>query len=321
MRKSLFTLLIDESTDVSVTRKVLIMARIFTTQVETHLYKVVAFSGKATGENLFNIVNSSFDEDNIPWQNCISMSSDGAKSMVGEFNSLLSCIRGKQENVWFLHCTCHVAHLTASNTCSELPDVCEQLPQDYLGKGNMGFKTFNTYLRSQNTKYYAHVSPGGLQCCSVLIAFLSSGQSLHSILMQKLNQKKQEHPYVHKLYSEMSVFACRFTANFVQSSAIQQAYDEETEFFTNVCKFYEIRTKELYRFLPLKNDVLKNIDIADPAKKQSEELVKVQNLTKAFQKVIANNEYDELNSEFVAYTLWDPPAEMSTAMTHETDTY
>ncbi|KAJ8877683.1 hypothetical protein PR048_022138 [Dryococelus australis] len=79
-------------------------------------------------------------------------------------------------------------------------------------------------------------------------------------------------------------------------------------------------TKELYRLLSLKNDVLKDIDIFDPAKKQSGEWVKVQTLAKAFPNVIANNEYDELNSEFVVYTLWDPPAELSIAMKHDPDT-
>ncbi|KAJ8894118.1 hypothetical protein PR048_006728 [Dryococelus australis] len=112
-----------------VTRQVVIMARILITQVETNLYKVVALCGKATVENLFNVVNSSFEEDSIPWQNCI-MSSDGAISMVGVFNSVLSRIRGNQENVWFLHCTCHVAHLAASHAYSELPDFCKQLPRD-----------------------------------------------------------------------------------------------------------------------------------------------------------------------------------------------
>ncbi|KAJ8892410.1 hypothetical protein PR048_004990 [Dryococelus australis] len=131
MRNSLFTLLIDESTDVSVTRQKVIMARIFTTQVETHLYKVVALSGKATRENLFNVVNSSFEEDNIPWQNCISILSDGAKLMVREFNSVLSCIRSKHENVWFLHCTCHVAHLAASHAYSELPDFVNNCREMY----------------------------------------------------------------------------------------------------------------------------------------------------------------------------------------------
>ncbi|KAJ8879978.1 hypothetical protein PR048_020599 [Dryococelus australis] len=80
-------------------------------------------------------------------------------------------------------------------------------------------------------------------------------------------------------------------------------------------------TKELYRLLPLKNDDLKNIDIFDPVKKQSGEWLKVHNFAKAFPNVIANNEYNELKSEFVTYTLWDPPAELSIAMPHNPDTY
>ncbi|KAJ8888554.1 hypothetical protein PR048_008045 [Dryococelus australis] len=35
--------------------------------------------------------------------------------MFGEFNSVLSRVKGQQENLWFLYCTCHVAHLAASH--------------------------------------------------------------------------------------------------------------------------------------------------------------------------------------------------------------
>ncbi|KAJ8892817.1 hypothetical protein PR048_005398 [Dryococelus australis] len=95
------------------------MVRFFrANKVETHLYNIVAFGGKTTGENLFNIVNKSFEEDGISWQNCLYMSSDGAKAMVGQFNSVLSRVKGQQENLWFLHCTCHVAHLAASHACN-----------------------------------------------------------------------------------------------------------------------------------------------------------------------------------------------------------
>ncbi|KAJ8878915.1 hypothetical protein PR048_019518 [Dryococelus australis] len=131
----------------------------------------------------------------------------------------------------------------------------------------------------------------------------------------------------------MSIFIRQFTASFVQFSAIQQASDvtsigfgrknqlpdaglfightklthlennqigsqEETEFFTSVHKFYKMGAKDLYCLLPLKNGVLKNIDIFDPTKELSGEWIKVQYLAKAFLNVITNNEYDELNSEF-----------------------
>ncbi|CAG2062625.1 unnamed protein product, partial [Timema podura] len=60
---------------------------------EPNLYKMVAFGGKATGVNPFNIVNSAFKEDCISCNNCSSMSSDGEKAKAGELNSVLSRVR------------------------------------------------------------------------------------------------------------------------------------------------------------------------------------------------------------------------------------
>ncbi|KAJ8888675.1 hypothetical protein PR048_008167 [Dryococelus australis] len=86
----------------------------------------------------------------------------------------------------------------------------------------------------------------------------------------------------------------------------------------HIWKITKYGHRKKLNFLPVFE---KDIDVFDPSKKQSEEWVKVQNLAKAFPNVIANNEYDELNSEFVAYTLWDPSPELSIAMTHDPDTY
>ncbi|KAJ8880433.1 hypothetical protein PR048_016902 [Dryococelus australis] len=207
---------------------------IFTTQVETHLYKVVALCGKATDQNRFNVVNSSFEEDNIPWQNCISMSSDGAKSV-------------------FLHCTC--PRLAASHACSELSDFFKQLPRDVYtyfkvsGKRQDEFRNIQHFLMSRNTKYYARISPGGLQCYSVLDHLLEQWSALTEYFELQVESKESnsesmrriketlhsqsaklyflflKRPYVNKLYSEMSVLVCKFTAIFVQFSAIQQAFD------------------------------------------------------------------------------------------------
>lgn len=154
-----FTLMIDESTDKATIRQMVIMIRAFVDKkVETHLYKVVAFEGAATGENLFNVVNEAFLEDEISWEKCISMSSDGAKAMVGEFNSVLSRVKVQQNCVWFLHCTCHVAHLAASHACREMPDTLEQFTRDVYtffktsGKRQSDFREIQTSLKLATKK-------------------------------------------------------------------------------------------------------------------------------------------------------------------------
>lgn len=402
MRETLFTLLIDESTDISVTRQMVIMARFFgTDKVETRLYKIVAFSGKATGENLFNVVDKSFEDDNIPWHNCLSMSSDGAKAMVGEFNSVLSRVRGQQENLWFLHCTCHVAHLAASHACSELPNVCEQLSRDVYtyfktsGKRQDDFQSIQKALDVEEHKILRPCSTrwlATLQCVERLLeqwpALLHYFDSLDSKQctqesVQRIKQTlhspsaklyflflsavlprftkfnllfQQDQPYVLKLYSEACILLRQFIASFVQFQIIQKAADitsvdihrenqlsdaaifvghathtflenheissqERSDFFSNVRKFYEMGTKELYRLLPLQDVVLKNIDILDATKKGSGDWEKVASLAARFPNVIPSGEFDKLNEEFLAYTMWEPPSSLGLANSDAPDAY
>ncbi|KAJ8875601.1 hypothetical protein PR048_023497 [Dryococelus australis] len=80
-------------------------------------------------------------------------------------------------------------------------------------------------------------------------------------------------------------------------------------------------TRELYHLLPLQDEELKSIDILEPTKKKSGDWEKEEKLVKTFPNVISNDEYDQLNEEFTAYTLWEPPTALGIAKTDTPDTY
>ncbi|KAJ8881271.1 hypothetical protein PR048_017747 [Dryococelus australis] len=86
--------------------------------VETNLYKVIQLRRKASGGNLKTASHGKI----------VSV----CPLMVPKswWANLILYFR-------FLHCACHVAHLAASHTCGELPDVCEQLTKDVY----VNFKT------------------------------------------------------------------------------------------------------------------------------------------------------------------------------------
>ena len=64
-----------------------------------------------TGQNLFDTINNSFSERNIPWHNVLAFNSDNASVMKGQHNSVLSRIKTQQPNVFDLGCICHLANL------------------------------------------------------------------------------------------------------------------------------------------------------------------------------------------------------------------
>ena len=81
----------------------------------------------ANAGNLFNAIESNFEHDGIPFKNLIGFGSDGASVMRGTHNSVLSRLKEKQPDIFFLHCICHSAHLCASGACKKLPRNVEKL--------------------------------------------------------------------------------------------------------------------------------------------------------------------------------------------------
>ena len=60
------------------------------------------------------MIDSIFQSDGIPWQNCPSLSVDNTNAMVGKRNSVGSRFSEKCPNVFIGGCPCHLAHIAAS---------------------------------------------------------------------------------------------------------------------------------------------------------------------------------------------------------------
>ena len=75
----------------------------------------------ATGETLFQALETALQSRSIPWQNVIGFASDSASVMVGKQNSVLSRVRECQPKVFSLGCMCHLAALCATAALKKLP--------------------------------------------------------------------------------------------------------------------------------------------------------------------------------------------------------
>ena len=75
----------------------------------------------ATAEKMFEALNEVMEENVIPWENVVGYASDTANVMVGARNSVLSCIRDKQPQVFSLGCLCHLANLCSAAALKSLP--------------------------------------------------------------------------------------------------------------------------------------------------------------------------------------------------------
>ena len=123
MKGKKFSLLVDESTDVSLVKHAAFAARYF--DVKTHrietVYLGVISVIETTGAALFEALNDQLSKSGLEIQNCVGYSSDGASNMLGENNSVWSRIRDAAPLVRMMPCTCHSLALCVQVGFEALP--------------------------------------------------------------------------------------------------------------------------------------------------------------------------------------------------------
>lgn len=127
-----FSLLIDETTDISTSKKLAMVVIYFDEEAgrtKYQFYRLLDLT-EATADAIFEKIKQSFLEDGIPLRNVMALGTDGASVMVGPRNSVLSRFKVEQPYIFHIHCTCHVAALCAADACKAIPKTIEQLCRD-----------------------------------------------------------------------------------------------------------------------------------------------------------------------------------------------
>ena len=102
--------------------------------VSEHFFSMCLTEGEHAGKasKLFEALEESFEADEIPWNNCASLSIGNTNAMVGKQNSVASRFLQKNPNIFIGGCPCHLAHITASHAndafsnaiSTNVEDVC-----------------------------------------------------------------------------------------------------------------------------------------------------------------------------------------------------
>lgn len=168
LTKGKFSVLSDESTDISTHKASCIIVRYFDPDQNKIVSKFwelckifnsedpqMAEEG-ATGENLYKILMKSFSDRNISTENIIGFGADGCNVMMGAINSVASRLKKNLPGIYIIKCVCHSAHLCASEACKQLPRRCEDLAREIYGF----FKNSSKRLsRLQQFQQFVNVSP------------------------------------------------------------------------------------------------------------------------------------------------------------------
>lgn len=109
LRNTKFSLIIDESTDLSTLKYLVLLARYYDQNVQKtcDVFLTLLEMKDCTAQGLYTSIVNFFEKNNIPLENVIGFASDNALFVQG--------------------CVCHSIALCASNACTELPNSIEEV--------------------------------------------------------------------------------------------------------------------------------------------------------------------------------------------------
>ena len=129
--RSVFSLSTDGSNDNSDKFYPIVLRHLSDTGVKVSLLSVPTVTeSSATGENIFNTINSELHKHDLRWENCLALGGDNAPVMSGQKKGLFGYAKRQQPNMYFAGCPCHLMHIAAKNGAKELPLGVEEILTD-----------------------------------------------------------------------------------------------------------------------------------------------------------------------------------------------
>ena len=131
MRKCHFSIVMDETTDVSTKKCLVLMVKYWDDEagVKDRFYDLIEIAN-GTAETLYQSVKSFLDDNNIPYENLVGFGADNASGNIGEFEGVQAKLKRICPNIMVQGCVSHSAHLCASRACDKLPNTVEQFARD-----------------------------------------------------------------------------------------------------------------------------------------------------------------------------------------------
>lgn len=128
LRNHVFSLIIDETTDVSTTKSLVLVVRLFDNEsqkIKDQFFALLELKN-ADAESIYSVIMNKLEHQNIPLKNMIGLASDNASVMSGNINGVRTKLQQNNDTLFYLGCMCHSLHLIASSSSKILPAHIEK---------------------------------------------------------------------------------------------------------------------------------------------------------------------------------------------------
>ncbi len=116
MKKELFSIAIDEGTDVSVVKVLSVMIRILNREKQDIEECLLTLTNPAQGTaaSICDSIDEFFASNDLPWENCVGFGADTCNVMLGETGGVKAELNRRHGLMFAVGCVCHLLALCAS---------------------------------------------------------------------------------------------------------------------------------------------------------------------------------------------------------------
>jgi hypothetical protein len=169
LSKTKFSIIADESSDVSATKCLALTVRYFDITIKSQFLCLLEVP-QADAKTLFDVIMAKFNDLKINFSNEIGYGADNANVMTGEVSGLKARMKKINPHIFSMGCVCHSLDLCSSAAAKTLPSSIKQFLQDVYNhfsrnaKRKFRFKHHQelcgvlgyTILRHSNTRWLSH---------------------------------------------------------------------------------------------------------------------------------------------------------------------
>lgn len=180
-RAGMFALQVDESTDVSGKAQLLLYIRFVDEgQIIEQFFCCEELTETTTGQNIFDCVNMYLESQQLSWDSCVGICTDGAPAMIGSLNGFVALAKRCNANIKSTHCFLHREALAAKTIGEELKTVLDDVVKmvNYIKSRPLKSRLFAKLCESMD-------SPHTNLILHTEIRWLSRGRVLSRVLELK----------------------------------------------------------------------------------------------------------------------------------------
>lgn len=162
--KTLFSLIIDESTDISTEKLLAVVVKYYSfndNTLKTKFLSSVKLSGESA-EDIFSALCKHLTNLNLDIKNILGFAADTTNVIFGKNNSVVSKIKSINPHCIFVKCVCHSSALAVSYACRTLPRSLDQIVKEtysyfsHSSKRKREFKVFQEFVGTENHNILRH---------------------------------------------------------------------------------------------------------------------------------------------------------------------